>query len=102
MPSWRPSPPTSQIHGVALVGIHVPTTRLTGRPPSARMTFFAHYRARYDQRSKQRTHINCSPINPGHFRPALCQNCVTYPPKPRGNTVIYGDTLTHTVAAGSR
>jgi Bacterial regulatory proteins, luxR family len=25
----------------------------------------------------------------------LCQNCVTYPPKPWGNTVIYGDTSTH-------
>ena len=23
----------------------------------------------------------------------LCQNCVTYPPKPWGNTVTYGDTL---------
>jgi hypothetical protein len=23
----------------------------------------------------------------------LCQNCVTYPPKPWGNTVSYGDTL---------
>jgi transposase-like protein len=29
-----------RIHGVALAGIHVSTTRLTGRPPSARMTFF--------------------------------------------------------------
>ena len=27
----------------------------------------------------------------------LCQNCVTYPPKPWGNTVIYGDTSTHIV-----
>jgi hypothetical protein len=26
---------------------------------------------------------------------ALCQNCVTYPPKPWGNTVTYGDTSTH-------
>ena len=26
---------------------------------------------------------------------ALCQNCVTYPPKPWGNTVTYGDTPTH-------
>jgi hypothetical protein len=25
----------------------------------------------------------------------LCQNCVTYPPKPWGNTVIYGNTSTH-------
>ena len=25
----------------------------------------------------------------------LCQNCVTYPPKPWGNTIIYGDTSTH-------
>jgi hypothetical protein len=25
----------------------------------------------------------------------LCQNCATYPPKPWGNTVIYGDTSTH-------
>jgi len=28
-------------------------------------------------------------------RNGLCQNCVTYPPKPWGNTVIYGDTPTH-------
>ena len=27
----------------------------------------------------------------------LCQNCVTYPPKPWVNTVIYGDTSTHIV-----
>ena len=26
---------------------------------------------------------------------ALCQNCVTYPPKPWGNTVTYGHTSTH-------
>ena len=32
----------------------------------------------------------------------LCQNCVTCPPKPRANTVIYGDTPTHIVVAGSR
>ena len=25
----------------------------------------------------------------------LCQNCVTCPPKPRSNTVVYGDTSTH-------
>jgi hypothetical protein len=25
----------------------------------------------------------------------LCQDCVTYPPKPWGNTVIYEDTSTH-------
>jgi len=25
---------------------------------------------------------------------ALCQNCVTYPPKPWSNTVIYGDRRT--------
>src|SRR4051794_32171079 len=29
----------------------------------------------------------------------LCQNCVTYPPKPWGNTVIYGDTSTHSDVA---
>ena len=34
--------------------------------------------------------------------PKLCQNCVTYPPKPRANTVIYGDTLKQIVVAGSR
>jgi hypothetical protein len=32
----------------------------------------------------------------------LCQNCVRYPPKPRSNTVIYGDTPIHIVVAGSR
>ena len=30
-----------------------------------------------------------------NLRTVLCQNCVTYPPKPQGNTVIYGDTSTH-------
>ena len=29
----------------------------------------------------------------------LCQNCVTYPRTPRGNTVIYGDTLKQIVIA---
>jgi len=32
----------------------------------------------------------------------LCQNCVTYPLKPGGNTVIYEDTLKPIVVAGSR
>ena len=32
----------------------------------------------------------------------LCQNCVTYSPKPWGNAVIYGDTLMQIVVAGSR
>ena len=31
----------------------------------------------------------------------LCQNCVTCPPKPRSNTVVYGDTLMHIDVAGS-
>lgn len=34
--------------------------------------------------------------------PALCQNCVRYPLKPRTNAVIYGDTPMHIVVAGSR
>jgi hypothetical protein len=29
----------------------------------------------------------------------LCQNCVTYPPKPRVNTMIYRDTPMHIVVA---
>jgi hypothetical protein len=29
----------------------------------------------------------------------LCQNCVRYPLKPQSNTVIYGDTSTHTDVA---
>jgi hypothetical protein len=33
---------------------------------------------------------------------ALCQNCVTCPPKPRSNTVVYGDTSMHINVAGSR
>jgi hypothetical protein len=33
--------------------------------------------------------------------PELCQNCVTYPPQPWGNTVIYRDTSKHNVVAGS-
>jgi hypothetical protein len=32
----------------------------------------------------------------------LCQNCVTYPLKPWGNTAVYGDTSEHIVVAGSR
>src|SRR5829696_4906324 len=36
----RPIHRRCRIHGVALAGLHVSTTRLTGRPPSARMTFF--------------------------------------------------------------
>ena len=32
----------------------------------------------------------------------LCQNCVTYPLKPRLNMVIYGDTPTHIDVPGSR
>lgn len=32
----------------------------------------------------------------------LCQNCVTCPPKPRSNTVTYGDTPMHIVVVGSR
>ena len=35
------------------------------------------------------------------FAAVLCQNCVTYTPKPRTNTVIYGDTLMHIDVAGS-
>jgi hypothetical protein len=30
-----------------------------------------------------------------NLSPALCQNCVTYPPIPRVNTVIYEETPTH-------
>lgn len=29
----------------------------------------------------------------------LCQNCVTCPPKPRSNTLVYGHTSTHIVVA---
>jgi hypothetical protein len=32
----------------------------------------------------------------------LCQNCVTYRPKPWANTVIYGETLKQIVVAGNR
>ena len=32
----------------------------------------------------------------------VCQNCVTYPLKPWGNAVIYGETLKQIVVAGSR
>ena len=35
-----------QVHGVALAGIHLPTSILTGRPPSARITFFERRRPR--------------------------------------------------------
>ena len=37
--------------GVALVGIHIPTARLAGRPPSARLTSSEHCRMRYCRRS---------------------------------------------------
>jgi predicted TIM-barrel fold metal-dependent hydrolase len=33
---------------------------------------------------------------------ALCQNCVRHPLKSRSNIVSYGDTLMHTIVAGSR
>jgi hypothetical protein len=33
--------------------------------------------------------------------PKLCQNCVTCPPQPWGNTLIYEDTSRHNVVAGS-
>jgi hypothetical protein len=33
-------PPAIRSHGVVLVGSHMPTTALTGRPSSTRMTFF--------------------------------------------------------------
>jgi hypothetical protein len=46
MRRWRPNPPAILIHGVALVGIQIPTTPLTGRPPSARMTFFEEFKLR--------------------------------------------------------
>jgi hypothetical protein len=32
----------------------------------------------------------------------LCQNCVTYPPKPWVNTTIYGDTRMHIVVVVDR
>jgi hypothetical protein len=48
----------------------------------------------------------CVPIHIGWYLAnrggVLCQNCVTCPPKPWGNTVIYGDTLEQIVVAGSR
>ena len=41
--------------------------------------------------------LQCVPIHIGWYfdkrDQRLCQNCVTYPPKPSGNTVSYGDTL---------
>jgi hypothetical protein len=40
MRTWVTSPPSIQSHGVALVGSHIPTATLTGRPSSTRMTFF--------------------------------------------------------------
>jgi hypothetical protein len=36
---------------------------------------------------------------PPNLQSALCQNCVRYPPKPRSNTTIYGDTPMHIVVA---
>jgi hypothetical protein len=41
-------------------------------------------------------------VCPWKLKSGLCQNCVTYPPKPCGNTVIYGDTLKQIVVVGSR
>jgi len=38
----------------------------------------------------------------GKSNDILCQNCIRCPLKPRSNTVICGDTLMHTVVAGSR
>ena len=41
-------------------------------------------------------------MRPQKLRIGLCQNCVTYPLKPRAHTVIYGDTPAHIVVAESR
>src|SRR5688572_12116701 len=60
------TPPLIRSHGVALVGSHIPTTALTGRPSSARMAFFDDWTRR--SRNRYRTHINGTPTNPGHFR----------------------------------
>jgi len=37
----------------------------------------------------------CGPVRERKSRIGLRQKCVTYPPKPWGNTVIYEDTSTH-------
>jgi hypothetical protein len=39
---------------------------------------------------------------PQNLRIGLCQNGVTYPPKPWVNTMIYGDTAVRITVAGSR
>jgi len=48
------------------------------------------------------THANRGSASAGKSNDSLCQNCVTCPPKPWGNTVNYGDTLMQIVVAGSR
>jgi hypothetical protein len=34
-------------------------------------------------------------VGPRKLKSGLCRNCVRCPPKPRSNTVVYGDTPTH-------
>jgi hypothetical protein len=50
--------------------------------------------------------LHCVPMHIGWYfdkrDQRLCQNCVTCPPKPWGNIVIYGATLEQIVVAGSR
>ena len=50
--------------------------------------------------------LQCVPMHIGSYFAnrdrILCQNCVTCPPKPRSNTVVYGDTSMHIDVAGSR
>jgi hypothetical protein len=52
MRSSRPNPPVVLIQGVALAGILIWATRLTGPPPSTRITFSEQYRTKYGSQNR--------------------------------------------------
>ena len=65
-------------------------------------TFVTHITmGRDNRRPFQSTSVFAS-ICVGTANSKLCQNCVTYPPKPWGITVIYEDTPKLIDVAGSR
>jgi hypothetical protein len=58
-------------------------------------------KAKMDRSRAVRLNTNW-PNNPDAYQVGLCQNCVTYSPRPRGNTDVYGEVPTRIDVAGSR
>src|SRR6188508_669271 len=80
------SPPSIQIHGVALAGIPMPATILTGRPSSTRITFFDDWTRR--SRKRHATHTDGSPTNPGWFTQSPTNSQLPTPKNPNSRTEI--------------